>query len=60
MIKIFIFILFYFILFYFFITNIYYSGGYAPSFMYRIVWDNYKSDDVSFDHKPQNSWNNLR
>ncbi|KAH3903256.1 related to Translation initiation factor eIF-2B subunit beta [Saccharomycodes ludwigii] len=27
------------------ITNI---GGFAPSFMYRIVWDNYKQEDVVF------------
>ena len=31
-----------------YITNI---GGFAPSFIYRIAWDNYKQVDVNLDNK---------
>lgn len=31
-----------------YITNI---GGFAPSFIYRIAWDNYKQIDVNLDNK---------
>ncbi|KAG0669460.1 Translation initiation factor eIF-2B subunit beta [Kluyveromyces marxianus] len=31
-----------------FITNI---GGFAPSFIYRVVWDNYKQEDVNLEEK---------
>ncbi|CCK70978.1 translation initiation factor eIF2B subunit beta KNAG_0F03160 [Huiozyma naganishii CBS 8797] len=34
-----------------YITNI---GGFAPSFIYRIVWDNYKQIDVNLDDKQTN------
>ncbi|CEP63322.1 translation initiation factor eIF2B subunit beta LALA0_S07e07492g [Lachancea lanzarotensis] len=30
-----------------YITNI---GGFAPSFIYRVVWDNYKQQDVNLGH----------
>ncbi|CCF55918.1 hypothetical protein KAFR_0A04820 [Kazachstania africana CBS 2517] len=33
-----------------YITNI---GGFAPSFIYRIAWDNYKQIDVHLDSKAQ-------
>lgn len=33
-----------------YITNI---GGFAPSFIYRIVWDNYKQIDVHLDTKSE-------
>lgn len=31
-----------------YITNI---GGFAPSFIYRVVWDNYKQEDVNLEEK---------
>lgn len=31
-----------------YITNI---GGFAPSFIYRVVWDNYKQEDVTLEEK---------